>query len=59
MHAKVGRASVVLLSIDSNEALHLYLNEWADVIPPRFDIHALIDPAAAKTCLASHADRTG
>jgi muconolactone delta-isomerase len=51
IHAKVGRGAVVLFDVPSNEHLHQRLNEWADIIPARFDVHALIDPDAAKAFL--------
>ena len=51
VHAKVGRGAVVLFDVPSNERLHQRLNEWADLIPAHFTVHALIDPAAAKTFL--------
>ena len=47
VHAKVGRGAVALFDVPSNERLHQRLNEWADIIPARFDIHALIEPVAA------------
>jgi len=47
VHAKVGRGAVALFDVASNEQLHRRLNEWADIIPARFEIHALIDPGAA------------
>ncbi len=53
VHAKVGRGAVVLFDVDSNETLHRLLNEWADIIPARFDVHALIDPDVAQRFLAS------
>ncbi len=51
IHAKVGRGAVALFDVASNEQLHQRLNEWADIIPARFDVHALIDPDAAKRYL--------
>ncbi|HEX2944069.1 MAG TPA: DUF3303 family protein [Rhodopila sp.] len=51
VHAKVGRGAVVLFDVPSNEALHMHLNAWADIIPARFDIHPLIDPANARRYL--------
>ena len=44
VYAKVGRGVVVLFSVPSNEALHGRLNQWADIVPARFEVHALIDP---------------
>jgi len=52
VHAKVGRGAVVLFDVPSNERLHQHLNEWADIIPARFDVHPLIDPNAAKAYLS-------
>jgi hypothetical protein len=51
VHAKVGRGAVVLFDVPSNEVLHAHLNAWADIIPARFDVHALIDPANARRFL--------
>ena len=51
VHAKVGRGAVVLFDVASNEALHAHLNAWSDIVPARFDVHALIDPAAAQSFL--------
>jgi len=51
VHAKVGRGAVVLFDVPSNEQLHRRLNEWAEIIPARFDVHALIDPDAAQAYL--------
>jgi muconolactone delta-isomerase len=51
IHAKVGRGAVALFDVASNEALHAHLNGWADIIPAQFQIHALIDPDAAKQFL--------
>ena len=47
VHAKVGRGAVVLFDVASNEALHAHLNAWADIIPARFEVHALLEPAHA------------
>jgi muconolactone delta-isomerase len=53
IYAKVGRGAVALFDVESNERLHLRLNEWADIIPARFEVHALIDPDAAQRFLAA------
>jgi hypothetical protein len=42
---------VALFDVPSNEQLHQRLNEWANIIPARFEIHALIDPGAARAYL--------
>ena len=51
VHAKVGRGAVVLFDVPSNEQLHRRLNEWSDIVPAHFQIHALIDPDAAQAFL--------
>jgi hypothetical protein len=51
VHAKVGRGAAVLFDVPSNEALHTHLNAWAEIIPARFEVHALIDPANAQRFL--------
>ena len=33
VYARVGRGAVAVLDVESNEALHRILNEWADIIP--------------------------
>jgi hypothetical protein len=55
VHAKVGRGAVVLFDVQSNEVLHAHLNAWADIIPARFEVHALIDPATARHFLEEQA----
>jgi len=47
VRARAGRGAVVLFDVDGNETLHRLLNEWADIIPARFDVYPLIDPEAA------------
>ena len=52
VHAKVGRGAVALFDVASNEALHAHLNAWADIVPARFEVHALVDPDSARQFLA-------
>lgn len=51
VHAKVGRGAVALFAVESHEMLHGFLNEWAEIIPARFDLHALIEPESARRYL--------
>jgi hypothetical protein len=51
VYARTGRGAVALFDVKSNEELHARLNEWADIIPARFDLYPLIDPAAARRYL--------
>ena len=53
VYARAGRGAVAILDVESNEALHRILNEWADIIPAHFDTYPLLDAAAAKQMLAS------
>lgn len=58
VHARVGRGAVVLFDVNGHETLHRLLNEWADIIPARFEILPLIDPAAARRFLHGQASTT-
>ena len=53
IYARAGRGAVAVLDVDSNEALHRLLNEWADIIPAHFDTYPLIGVDAAKRMLAA------
>ena len=53
IHARVGRGAVAILDVESNEALHRILNEWADIIPAHFDTYPLVDLDATKRMLAA------
>jgi muconolactone delta-isomerase len=55
VYARVGRGAVVLFDVASNEVLHRRLNEWQDIIPVQFEVHALIDPDAAQDYLRTGA----
>jgi muconolactone delta-isomerase len=52
-YGKVGRGAAVLFSVPDNETLHARLNQWADIVPARFEVHALIDPDAARGFLGT------
>jgi hypothetical protein len=51
VYARTGRGAVALFDVKSNDELHAWLNEWAEIIPAHFDIYPLIDPAAARSYL--------
>jgi hypothetical protein len=53
VYARAGRGAVAVLDVGSNDELHRILNEWADIIPARFDTYPLIDVDAAKRALAA------
>lgn len=48
----VGRGSVVVFHVSSNEELHVLLTQWANIVPASFDIRALVEPEAAESQLA-------
>ena len=53
IYPRVGRGAVAVFDVDSNEALHRILNEWADIIPAEFDIYPLVDIEATRKMLAA------
>ena len=53
VYARVGRGAVALFDVDSNEILHRYMNEWADIIPAHMEVFPLIDIDHAKSFLAT------
>jgi hypothetical protein len=55
VYARAGRGALAILDVESNEALHRILNEWADIIPAHFDVYPLVDLAATQKMLAEQA----
>ena len=53
IYPRVGRGAVAVFYVDSNEALHRILNEWADIIPAEFDVYPLVDIEATRKMLAA------
>jgi hypothetical protein len=53
VYARVGRGAIAVFDVESNEALHQILNEWADIIPAHFDTYPLVDLEATKRMLAA------
>jgi len=53
VYARAGRGAIAVFDVESNEALHQILNEWADIIPAHFDTFPLIDAEAANRMLAA------
>jgi hypothetical protein len=53
VYARAGRGAVAVVDVESNEALHRLLNEWADIIPAHFDTYPLLDVEAAQRMLAA------
>jgi len=55
IYARAGRGAVAVLDVEDNDALHRILNQWADIIPARFDTYPLIEADAAQRMLAAQA----
>jgi muconolactone delta-isomerase len=53
IYARVGRGAAAVFAVESNEALHLILNEWADIVPAEFDVYPLVDIEATHKMLAA------
>jgi muconolactone delta-isomerase len=53
IYARAGRGAIAVLDVESNEALHQILNEWADIIPAQFDTYPLVDLETTKRMLAA------
>jgi hypothetical protein len=58
IYPRVGRGAVAIFDVESNEVLHRILNEWADIIPARFDTYPLVDLTATKAALAAQVKGT-
>jgi hypothetical protein len=52
IYARVGRGAVAVFEVADNDALHRILNEWADIIPAKFETYPLVELDAAKRTLA-------
>jgi hypothetical protein len=59
VYARTGRGAVAVVDVDGNEALHKFLNEWADIIPAHFDTYPLVDVQQARQLLASQTADAG
>jgi len=46
------RGSVAIFNVSSNEELHVFLTQWANIVPSSFEIRVLINPEVAETLLA-------
>ena len=44
VYPRTGRGAVVTFDVDSHEALHRLLNQWAEAVPAEFAIYPLMEP---------------
>lgn len=52
VHARPGRGAVVLFDVESNEALHVLLTQWSEMVPATFELFPLIDAVSARRALS-------
>ena len=50
-YPKVGRGSVVVFDVASNDELHTLLTQWLNIVPVSFEIYALATPSEAEGLL--------
>ncbi|WXG40878.1 MAG: DUF3303 family protein [Candidatus Freyarchaeum deiterrae] len=50
-YPKVGRGSVVIFDVSSNDELHKLLTHWLNIVPVSFDIYPLATPSEAEELL--------
>ena len=50
-YPRTGRGAVAILDVESHEALHRLLNEWADAVPAEFSIYPLMEQDSIKAFL--------
>lgn len=48
---RVGRGSIVIFDVKSNDELHSFLTDWTNVVPAQFDIYPLATPDLAEKLL--------
>jgi len=52
IYARVGRGAVAVFDVPDNDTLHRILGEWSELVPAQFEVHPLVDGAAAQALLA-------
>ncbi len=50
-YPRVGRGSVVIFDVASNDELHTSLTEWLNFVPAKFDVYPLATPSEAEKLL--------
>ena len=50
-YPQVGRGSVVIFDVSSNDELHKLLTQWLNIVPVNFDIYPLATPSEAEELL--------
>ena len=42
IYTKLGRGAVVIFDVESHETMHKLVNQWAELVPAEFELHALL-----------------
>ena len=50
-YPRVGRGSVVIFDVSSNDELHKLMTQWTNIVPVSFDIYPLATPSEAEELL--------
>jgi muconolactone delta-isomerase len=50
-YPRVGRRSVVIFDVSSNDELHKLMTQWTNIVPVNFDIYPLATPSEAEELL--------
>ena len=50
-YPRVGRGSIVILDVSSNDELHKMMTQWLNIVPVSFDIYPLTTPSEAEELL--------
>ena len=50
-YPKVGRGSIAIFDVSSNDELHKLLTQWLNIVPVSFDIYPLATPSGAEELL--------
>jgi len=50
-YPRVGRGSIAILNVSSNDELHALMTEWLNIVPVGFDIYPLATPSEAEELL--------
>ena len=50
-YPRVGRGSIAILDVSSNDQLHALMTEWLNIVPVSFDIYPLATPSEAEKLL--------
>jgi muconolactone delta-isomerase len=47
-YPRVGRGSIVIFDVSSNDELNILMTQWLDIVPASFDLYPLATPSEAE-----------